>query len=121
MRKETQAYVAYCAGQLAADWTFASVRDKDRDQSMQIKEDGTGLKLRKHPAKKGCSTPRSRDGMNRCIVDEAKDHHVCLSVYGKLFDGYDHDSTSHFSGMVLDDAVELYDFSESDFFRFEKG
>ncbi len=120
MKRETQAYVAYCAEQLAADGTASSLRDKDRQEAIQARAGDSGLVLKKYPARKECPTARSHDGNNHCIVDNAKDHHVCLSVYGRLFDGYDHGSSSHFSGMVNDDAVELYDFSKSDFFRFEK-
>lgn len=120
MRKETQAYIAYCAGRLGADWDTSSVWDKDREESIPIDKNGTGLKLQKEPFQKGCTANKSIDGINHCIVDADKGHHVCLSVYGKLFDGYDHASTSHFSGIVNDDNVELYDYSESDFFRFEK-
>lgn len=120
MRREIQAYIAYCAGRLAADWNGATIWDKDREAWIAIDEKDHGLKLQNYPARKGCSTDRSPDGVKHCVVDETKGHHICLSVYGKLFDGFDHDSTSHFSGMVHDDAVELYDFSQSDFYRFEK-
>ena len=119
MRREIQAYIAYSAGRLAADWSTTLLWDQDRGGSVQITAANPGLKLQNHPFRKGCKENKSRDGSNHCLVDAATDQHVCLSMYGRLFDGYDHASSSHFSGMVNDDVVELYDYSESEFFRFE--
>ena len=119
MRREIQAYIAYSAGRLATDWSTTSLWDKDRDRAVQITDASSGLKLQEYPFRKGCKENKSRDGSNHCLVDAGKDQHVCLSVYGRLFDGYDHGSSCHFSGMINDDVVELYDYSESEFFRFE--
>ena len=121
MTKETQAYVAYLAGQLTAEWDSAAILDKDRQEMVAILKDGTGLKLNNYPFQNGCTNNKSHSGKNHCIVDAANGQHVCLSVYGNLFDGYDHATTSHFSGMVIDDNIDLYDYSESDFSRFAKG
>lgn len=120
MRKEIQAYIAHTAACLTANGNETTIWDKDLGESIQVDEETLGFKLQKYPFKNECRANRSRSGVNHCLVDTDKDKHVCLSVYGKLFDGYDHTSTTHFSGMVYDDAVEIYDYSESDYFRLEK-
>lgn len=120
MTKEIQAYIAHYAGQLIANWSNSSICEKDQNKHLPITTEATGFDLKNYPARTGCNNNKSRDGNNYCIINDEKGHHICMSIYGKLFDGYDHASTSHFSGMVDDDFVELYDYNESDFFRFEK-
>jgi len=120
MRKEIQAYVAQTTAHLSASWSEMTLWDKDREEMVRIDPRDFTFVLQQYPFKEGCGANKSCDGVNHCLVDTSKDQHICLSLYGKLFDGYDHSSASHFSGMVYDDAVEIYDYSESDFFRFEK-
>lgn len=120
MQKNVQAYVAYTAARISANWNETELFDKDRGEMVRIEDEPLGFSLQKYPYKEGCDANKSRDGVNHCLVDCASDQHICLSVYGKLFDGFNQASACHFSGMVYDDAVEIYDYSESDFFRFEK-
>lgn len=120
MTKEIQAYIAHYAGQLIANWSNSSICEIDQNIHVPTTTEITGFGLRNYPARIKCTNNKSRDGVNYCIINDDKDHHICMSIYGKLFDGYDHASTSHFSGMVDENFVELYDYNESDFFRFEK-
>jgi len=120
MTKEVQAYIAHHAGQIIGKWCNASIRDKEQIHAVTIPTKNTGFNIKNYPAQRDCNNNKSRDGINYCLINDEKNHHICLSVYGKLFDGYDHASTSHFSGIVDDNSVELYDYNESDFFRFEK-
>jgi hypothetical protein len=120
MKKTTQAYVAHFAGRLLADWKGSSILDKNRDEKIDLKGLPAEFTLRDYPARANCPAQRSRDGINVCLVAQEKDHHICLSLYGKLFDGFDHGSASHFSGMVDGQVVSLYDFNESDYFIFEQ-
>ena len=52
------------------------------------------------------------------ISEDGKDH-ICLSLHGRVFDGYDHADDSHFYGYVDEREVSLYDFQNSDYFTFE--
>lgn len=119
MEKTTQAYVAYFAGRLLADWKGSAVLDKNREEKIDLQDHPTHFTAMDHPAETDCQVQRSLDGMNVCIVDQGKEHHICLSLYGQLFDGFDHASESHFSGMVDGQVVSLYDFNESDYFIYE--
>ncbi|WP_432822191.1 hypothetical protein [Trichloromonas sp.] len=119
MEKTTQAYVAYFAGKLLADWKAFSIADKNREEDIDLQGQPAPFALMNHPARKNCPVQRNCDGKNLCLVDQGKDHHICLSLYGKLFDGFDHDSASHFTGMVDGEVVSLYDFNESDYFIYE--
>lgn len=120
MTKEVQAYIAHYAGQIIGKWSNSSVYDKDQIHTVTIPTTKSGFAVKNYPARCHCENNKSRDGINYCIINDEKDHHICLSIYGKLFDGYDHDSTSHFSGIVDESSVELYDYSKSDFFRFKR-
>ncbi|OHB33930.1 MAG: hypothetical protein A2X84_05765 [Desulfuromonadaceae bacterium GWC2_58_13] len=119
MEKTTQAYVAHFAGRLLADWKGTSILDKNRGEKIDLKGQPANFTVMDHPAVQNCPAQRSRDGMNVCLVDRGTDHHICLSLYGKLFDGFDHGSESHFSGIVDEQIVSLYDFNESDYFIYE--
>jgi len=120
MNKDVQAYIAYTAAQITANWNETVLWDKDRSESVQVGEQSLDFQVQKYPFKENCDGNKSRDGMNHCLVDGTGKQHICLSVYGNLFDGYSQDDACHYSGMVYDNAVELYDYNESDFFRFEK-
>lgn len=119
MEKNIQANVAHFAGKLLADWKSSSIFDKNRDETIDLKGQPEKFSVMDHPAKENCQVKRSADGMNVCLVDRGKGHHICLSLYGKLFDGFDQGSDTHFSGMVDEQVVSLYDFNESDYFIFE--
>lgn len=120
MQKDVQAYVAYTAARINANWKESELLDKNRGERISTGEEILGYRLEKYPFRDGCDANKCRAGTNYCLVDSDGDRHICLSVYGKLFDGYNRDNVCHFSGMVYDDAVEIYDYNESDFFRFEK-
>ena len=120
MTKEVQAYIAHHAGQIIGNWCNSSICDKDHIHRPAISTHNTGFDVKDYPAQRDCCNNKSRDGINYCLIDGKNNHHICLSIYGKLFDGYDHASTSHFSGIVDGNSVELYDYNESDFFKFEK-
>ena len=120
MQKNIQALIAYTSAQLSSGWQATELIDKEGGERVRIDERAVGYRLYNHPFRDGCPANKSCDGLNHCLVDSANDRHICLSTYGKLFDGYDQESACHFSGMVYDDAVELYDYNESDFFRFER-
>jgi hypothetical protein len=119
MEKTTQAYVAHFAGHLLADWQGSSILDKNREEKIDLKAQPTNFTLMDHPAIANCPAKRSPDGRNVCLVEQGKDHHICLSLYGQLFDGFDHGTETHFSGMVDGQIVSLYDFNESDYFIYE--
>jgi len=119
MEKTIQAYVAHFAGRLLADWKGSVIFDKNREEIVDLNGQPGNFLVMDYPAKENCQVNRSTDGINVCLVDQGKDHHICLSLYGKLFDGYDQGSGTHFSGMVDEQVVSLYDFNESDYFIYE--
>lgn len=120
MGNDIRAFVAYTAARISGNWDETKVLNKDSGEQAQIDDKTYGYRLHQHPFRKGCHANKSCDGVNHCLVDGTCDQHICLSIYGKLFDGYNQATASHFSGMIYDDAVEIYDYSASDFFRFER-
>jgi hypothetical protein len=44
--------------------------------------------------------------------------HILLKVHGRNFNGYDHESGSHFSGSVNGNSVQLYDCGEGRYFNY---
>ncbi|PLX93909.1 MAG: hypothetical protein C0621_06455 [Desulfuromonas sp.] len=120
MRREVQAHVAYTAARLSANWNERELLDKEGGAKLLVDPEKSDYRLQSYPFRPGCDGNKSCDGVNHCLVDASGEQHICLSLYGKLFDGYNRAEESHFSGMIYDYAVEIYDFSESDFFRFEK-
>lgn len=120
MQNDVRTYVAYTAAQLTANWREETLWDRNREEQIDVKGNGLGFEVKQHPAREGCEANTCRDGVNHCLVGSGENQHICLSVYGALFDGFSQESGCHFSGMVFDDAVEIYDYDESEFFRFEK-
>lgn len=116
MTGQIREVVASVAGRLVgrggADGIFDQAGDPDRDGL------AGRLTLKSYPGNVSCGMRRSPDGTNYCLVDEQSGRHICLSLYGRLFDGYDNGSSSHFSGFVDHDAVSFYDYSESNFFDY---
>ncbi|AJF06556.1 hypothetical protein [Geoalkalibacter subterraneus] len=118
MSEDMRATIAYIAGSLIKDEKSAAIYDRDRERFLNVGVDVPMPRVSMHDPEKGCQVKRSPDCSNFCLLDD-KDHHVCLSVQGRLFDGIDHDSLSHFSGHVIDNVVSLYDYRKSDYFFYQ--
>jgi len=120
MTSELRAYIAYVAAKLAKQETLqTSVMDLDENIQRDLSEMCQLRPVNPTAEKRECDTVRSTDGENFCMVYPQEQQHTCLSVYGQLFDGYDHQSESHFSGFINDNLVELYDYKCSDHFSYQ--
>jgi hypothetical protein len=118
MTSDNRALVALVSGRLVAKRKVESVLDRDLEQEFTLKElNAYGVE----PSRKErtCGVARDVDGDHYCLVDKEGDRHICLSLYGRLFEGYDHVSLSHFNGWVDGTEVSLYDFGQSDYFIYQ--
>ncbi|MCD6527544.1 MAG: hypothetical protein J7K75_11195 [Desulfuromonas sp.] len=120
MTSELRAYIAYVAAKLIKqeDLTGSVIdmeENVEHDMSIMCQE----RPVSPTATLRSCGTLRSEDGQNFCMIFPETNNHTCLSVYGQLFDGYDHASGSHFSGMLNDNLIELYDFKRSDHYSFK--
>nr|WP_320049137.1 hypothetical protein [uncultured Desulfuromonas sp.] len=118
MTSELRAYIAYVAAKLAKQEELQmSVMDLDgniqRDLSHMCQQRPV------KPAGQHCEAG-DIEGLSYCVAyaDDCSQY-TSLSVYGQLFDGYDPDSDSHFSGFINDNLVELYDYKCSDHFSYQ--
>ncbi len=118
MKSELRAYIAYVAAKLARQEDLQmSVLDVDenvqRDLTVMCRQ--RPVKPAEHQGESG-----GLEGTSYCVAySEDCRQYTSLSVYGQLFDGYDPDSDSHFSGFINDDLVELYDYKCSDHFSYQ--
>ena len=120
MTSELRAYIAYVAAKLAKQEELQmSVMDLEENIQRDLSQMCQLRPVKPTVENRGCDTTRSPDGENFCMVYPEEKQHTCLSVYGQLFDGYDHESDSHFSGFINDNLVELYDYKCSDHFSYQ--
>ncbi len=118
MTGATRAYLAFTAGKSISGQDSESLYDRDESRSL-AKKDLAGRIAKNHPARQGCQVQRDPEADNLCITDKQGGGHICLSLYGRLFEGFDHTTASHFTGFVDERVVTLYDFAESNYFTFE--
>lgn len=109
MDSQIREELAAVAGRLITGETAA-------DQGMNR---STGsLKLSPFSGNANCGSKHGPDGINYCLIDKKSGQHICLSIYGKVFDGYDHGSASLFTGFVAKNTVSLYDYKEAYYFNY---
>lgn len=120
MTSELRAYIAFMAAKLIKQEDLGTAMI-DLDENITRDMSSMCLERPVSPTAtlRSCGTQRSDDGKNFCMIFPETKNHTCLSVYGQLFDGYDHASGSHFSGMLNDNLIEFYDFKRSDHFSYE--
>lgn len=109
MTSQTREQVALLAGRLIIGQAAAGIENNDLQ----------GLKLTRFTGDPGCGSMHGPDGNNYCLVDEKSGQHICLSLYGKVFDGFDYGSASHFGGFVVRNTVSLYDYQEAYYFDYQ--
>ncbi|BCR04454.1 hypothetical protein DESUT3_15230 [Desulfuromonas versatilis] len=110
--------MAFTAGKFISEQDIESLYDRDQYRTLGPDE-LAGRLTKNHPARKGCEVQRDPEAANLCITDQRGDRHICLSLYGRLFEGFDHATASHFTGIVDEGMVTLYDFAESNYFTFD--
>lgn len=76
------------------------------------------LKLSRYAGDAGCGSKHGPNGTSFCLIDEKSGQHICLSLYGKVFDGYDYGSSALFGGFVANNMVSLYDYKEAYYFDY---
>lgn len=118
MNQDTRAYVALVAGQLISNEQAETIFDKDRECQLATEQMHYG-EVNPTSENRTCKVTRDPEGDNFCLINQGGEQHICLSLYGKLFEGYDRYTSSHFNGFVDDETVSLYDFSDSDYFIYE--
>jgi len=118
MTSESRAFVAWVSGQLVQQRTTESISEAS-DGERFFFADGAGNASPTRPAaERACGVRRDGAASNYCLRDPQGGEHICLSLYGRLLEGFAHGSDSHFNGFVDDGAVTLYDFAESDYFTY---
>ncbi|KIH76418.1 hypothetical protein SAMN05660860_01478 [Geoalkalibacter ferrihydriticus] len=115
MNADRRARVAYLAGSLIGKREIHSLYDRSREKTLTGGKNLDMIRVSRLAEKRSCGVKRDPQGNNFCIINEAGQH-LCFSVYGRIFDGYDHQSHSHFSGTVLDEFISLFDYGASDYF-----
>lgn len=109
MTSQVRERVALLAGRLIVGATAAGQNDN---------HDLQGLKLSQYSGDAGCGSKHGPAGTNYCLINEKSGQHICLSVYGNVFDGYDYASASLFSGFVVRNTVSFYDYQEAYYFDY---
>lgn len=116
MTSESRAFIALASGQLAQMSKAGSISEMGGGVKFAF-GDGRGSVAATAPVRT-CGVIRDAAAKNYCLRDPEGHEHICLSLYGQLFEGFDHASASHFNGFVDGPEVTLYDFAESDYFSY---
>lgn len=118
MTSQTRKQVAMIAGRLiVGQATAGSVKGQEENHDLQGLD--SELKLSRYAGDTDCGSKHGPDGTNFCLIDEKSGQHICLSLYGKVFDGYDHGSSALFGGFVAHNTVSLYDYKEAYYFDYQ--
>lgn len=119
MTSGSRAFVALISGQMAQQCNTGSVSECESDRRFNFGEMSGCVKTT--AAERSCGVNRDSAAVNYCLRDPANREHICLSLYGQLFEGYDHGSASHFNGFISGQEITLYDFAASDYFSYRLG
>jgi len=118
MTSESRAFVAWVSGQLVQQRTVGSISEASDGERFSF-ADGEGDAVPTRPAaERACGVRRDAAASNYCLLGPQSGEHICLSLYGRLLEGFAHGSGSHFNGIVDEETVTLYDFAESDYFTY---
>ena len=116
MTSESRAFVALVSGQLAQQKKAVSVSERGGGQKFTFWDNRGSFEAT--APQRTCGVLRDKVADNYCLRDPDGREHICLSLYGQLFEGFDHGSASHFNGFVDGPEITLYDFAESDYFSY---
>jgi hypothetical protein len=119
MTSGSRAFVALISGQMAHQRNTGSVSECGSGRRFNF-GDMTGC-VKSTATERPCGVNRDTAAANYCLCDPANREHICLSLYGQLFEGYDHGSASHFNGFISGQEITLYDFVASDYFLYTLG
>ena len=118
MTSQTREEVAMIAGRLIVG-QGASGRVVKGEAEYHPHGIAGALQLKEFAACAGCGPKHGPDGTNFCLIDEKSGQHICLSLYGKVFDGYDHSAAALFGGFVANNRVSIYDYKEAFYFDYQ--
>jgi hypothetical protein len=113
MTSQTREEVARIAGRLIVGQAVA------KGQQENLQGVNGELQLSRTTECVGCGSKHGPDGTNFCLVDAKSGQHFCLSLYGKVFDGYDHAASALFGGFVANKIVSIYDYQEAFYFDYQ--
>jgi hypothetical protein len=116
MTSESRAFVAIVSGQLTLQVKTGSISERSGGQKYTFGDNRGGVEAT--APQRTCGVLRDIAADNYCLRDPNGREHICLSLYGQLFEGFDHGSASHFNGFVDGPEITLYDFAESDYFSY---
>ena len=115
MTSQTREQVAMIAGRLIVGQSASgSVMKGQSEHGI-----AGALKLKQFAECAGCGSKHGPDGSNFCLIDAKSGQHICLSLYGKVFDGYDHGAAALFGGFVANNRVSIYDYQEAFYFDYQ--
>jgi len=116
MTKEGRAFVAWVSGQLADCCKVSAISETAEGElfNFELEEQCVKPTLPERP----CNVSRDAAAANYCLLDPKNQKHICLSLYDRLFEGFDHGSASHFNGFIDGPNITLYDFAASDYFSY---
>lgn len=115
MTSQSREQVARIAGRLIVGQGASGSIVKDLEENLDLQ----GLKLSRYAECVGCGSKHGPDGINFCLIDAKSGQHICLSLYGKVFDGYDHAAAALFGGFVANNMVSIYDYQEAFYFDYQ--
>ena len=120
MTSQTREEVARIAGRLIVEQVASGSVTKGLEKNLDRHEvDSGALKWSRSTDCVGCGSKHGPDGCNFCLIDEKSGQHICLSLYGKVFDGYDHGASALFGGFVANNMVSIYDYQEAFYFDYQ--
>lgn len=119
MTSQIREEVAIIAGRLIVGKTADVSVVNGQQEKYGLSGGGGELTLTQYAGDSGCGSKHGPDGSNFCLIDAKSGQHICLSVYGKVFDGYDYGSEALFGGFVANNTVSLYDYQEAYYFDYQ--
>jgi hypothetical protein len=116
MTSESRAFVALASGKLTHQCKAGSISELGGGEKFTFGK-GKGSVAETAPVRT-CGVVRDAFANNYCLRGPEGQEHICLSLYGQLFEGFDHGSATHFNGYIDGQEITLYDFAESDYFSY---
>lgn len=118
MQEDSRAYVAWTAGRLMGGWKGFSIFDPEQERRYTLSRREKQQPLEHFSRRENCSARRDPQGTNFCLVRTDDGQHICFTTYERQFEGFDHGTSSHFSGFVDETTIFLYDYGASKYFIF---
>ncbi len=118
MKENTRACVAYIAGCFISNKKTSSVYDQSRSKHFNINGSVESETVNIYDYERGCYVTGGASGADFKLLDHGNGKPITITFDKDKFAGYDEDSSTHFRGMVNGGLVSVFDYGESNWFRY---